>query len=188
VRIELAWRRPISDADLLALAQDNPGYRFERTAEGRLVVSPNSSESSRQSGQVFFQLEAWNRETRAGVTFDASAGFTLPDGSVRSPDAAWVARARWNAIPPAARDGFAPLCPDVVFEVASPSDRMTDLETKMAAYVTQGARLAVLIDGAHRTVTCYRPGQAPERYDDATRVSLGPELPGFVLDCEPIWG
>ena len=53
--------------------------------------------------------------------FDSSTGFLLPDGSVRSPDASLVRLERWQALTAEQRRGFAPLCPDLVVELASPS-------------------------------------------------------------------
>jgi Uma2 family endonuclease len=50
--------------------------------------------------------------------FDSSAGFLLPDGSVRSPDASVVRLERWQTLSEAERDGFPPLCPDLVVELA----------------------------------------------------------------------
>jgi len=50
--------------------------------------------------------------------FDSSAGFLLADGSVRSPDASVVRLERWQALSEAERDGFPPLCTDLVVELA----------------------------------------------------------------------
>ena len=67
-----------------------------------------------------------------------STGFRLPDNSVLSPDAALVALDRWQGLSAEERRGFAPLCPDLVVELASPSDEgprgLTALRQKMAAY------------------------------------------------------
>ena len=59
----------------------------------------------------------------------------------------------------------------------------------MRLYLANGARLAVLVDPIQRTVECHRPGQEPEqRHTEVSRVSLDPELAGFTLDLEPVWG
>jgi len=49
--------------------------------------------------------------------FDSCAGFLLADGSVRSPDASVVPIERCQALIEAERDGFPPLCPDLVVEL-----------------------------------------------------------------------
>jgi Uma2 family endonuclease len=44
--------RPVTDEELRLLSERNPGYQFERTADGRLVVSPTGGKSGRRSGEV----------------------------------------------------------------------------------------------------------------------------------------
>ncbi|MCL6647147.1 MAG: Uma2 family endonuclease [Chloroflexi bacterium] len=185
IRLDLARR--VSDEELLLLSERNPGYQFERTAKGELVVSPTGGESGRRSMAVAGQLWAWNRRTGLGVAFDSLTGFDLPDGSCLSPDAAWVSHGRWEELSPDERKGFVPLCPDAVFEVRSPSNRPADLRGKMRAYLANGARLAVLIDPESRAVEVWRPGREPERYENPSSVALDQELPGFTLELEPVF-
>lgn len=125
IRLELD--RPLTDETLLALSKRNPGYQIERSAKGELLVAPTGSEGGLRRSEVHGQLYAWNRGARLGLVFDASTGFNLPDGSCLSPDASWVRRDRWEALSPAERRGFAPLCPDAVFEVRSESDAVSAL-------------------------------------------------------------
>ena len=48
---------------------------------------------------------------------------------------------RWLALSETERDGFPPLCPDLVVELASPSDQPEPLRLKMASYISNGAQL-----------------------------------------------
>jgi Uma2 family endonuclease len=186
--IELDLLRPLTDEELLRLSERNPGYQFERTADGRLVVSPTGGESGRRSLQVAYQLEQWNRSSgRRGFVFDSSTGFLLSDGSLFSPDASWVARERWEALSLEQRQGFAPLCPEAVFEIRSPSQTLGELRRKMEGYLRNGARIGVLLDPYTRTVEVYRPGQQTQRLEAPDRVALDPELPGFALDPGPVF-
>ncbi len=177
-----------TDEDILGLSRDNPGYQFERAANGALVVTPTGSESGRRTAEVVVQLGAWNRVHRTGVVFDSSTGFRLPDGSLLSPDASWVRRGRWETLTKQQREGFAPLCPDVVFEIRSESDRVPDLRAKMQSYLVNGACLGILIDPQERTASVYRPQREPSVLRSPKQLSLDPELPGFVLDFESILG
>ncbi len=176
-----------TDEELLELSERNPGYQFERTADGRLVVSPTGGVSGRRSGEVFGQLREWNSRTGAGVVFDSSTGFRLPDGSVLSPDASWVRRERWEAVPREEREGFLPLAPDAAFEVRSRHQSQEELREKVHVYLRNGARIAVLVDPYARVVEVYRPGREVEVYREAERVALGPELPGFELELRPVF-
>jgi Uma2 family endonuclease len=175
-----------TDEDILGLSRENPGYRFERTASGALVVTPTGSESGRRTAEMVVQLGGWNRVHRTGVVFDSSTRFQLPDGSLLSPDASWVRRDRWEALTMQQREGFAPLCPDVVFEIRSESDRVSDLRAKMQSYLVNGARLGFLIDPQERTASVYRPQLEPSVLPSPKKLPLDPELPGFVLDFESI--
>lgn len=177
----------VTDEELLALGQRNPGYQFERTREGRLVVTPTGGEAGRMSAEVVGQLRDWNRRTGLGYVFDSSTGFRLPDGSLLCPDASWVARRRWEALSPQERAGFPPLCPDAVFEVRSPGNTAAELREKMRAYLANGARVAVLLDPEERAVEVYRPGAAAEMHRAPAYVRLDPELPGFLLELQPVF-
>ncbi|MFN3286080.1 MAG: Uma2 family endonuclease [bacterium] len=185
VRIDLL--RPVTDEELLELSERNPGYQFERTADGRLVVSPTGMEGGRRSAEVVGQLREWNTRTGSGVVFDSSTGFRLPDGSLLSPDAAWASRERWRALPAEQRETFGPFCPDVVFEVRSSTQTPDELRDKLRVYLSNGAQVAVLVDPYARAVEVYRPGRAPELHRDPERVPLDPELPGFELDLRPVF-
>ncbi|MCL8207560.1 MAG: Uma2 family endonuclease [Actinomycetia bacterium] len=185
LRLDLA--QPVTDADLQPLSAANPGYQFERTAEGVLLVSPTGGESGRRSGEVFAQLHAWNRTTGRGVVFDRSTGFHLPDGACLSPDATWLAGERWLALTPAEREGFPPLCPDAVFAVRSATDTPQALQDKLQCYLANGARLPVLVDPYARRVTLSRPHQPIQVREAPDTVPLDPELPGFALACAPLW-
>jgi Uma2 family endonuclease len=104
-----------------------------------------------------------------------------------SPDASWVRRDRWDALTPEQRKKFGSLCPDVVFEIRSESNALADLREKARAYLANGAQLAVLIDPSEQTVDAYRRGREPEIHRNPQAVALDPELPGFILDLEPIF-
>ena len=114
------------------LCQHNPTLRLERTADHNIIAMPPAgSESSRKSGEIYGQLWLWNRQHRLGYAYDSSAGFTLPDGSVRSPDAAWLSQAKFAQLTEAQRQKFPPVCPEFVVEVRSPSDGLAALRRKM---------------------------------------------------------
>jgi len=88
---------------------------------------------------------------------------------------------------PEQRKKFGPLCPDVVFEIRSESNTLADLREKAGVYLANGAQIAVLIDPYERTVEAYRPGREPEIHRSPQAVALDPELPGFIMDLEPIF-
>lgn len=168
--------------------QQNRDLRIERTEGGDLEIMPPTGGETGSRNFIFNHLFAgWVLRDGTGTGFDSSAGFVLPNGATRSPDAAWIRRERLAGLTGEQKQRFLPLCPDFVVELRSPSDRLSVLRAKMEEYVENGARLGWLVDVLDRRVYVYRPGKEPERLDEADEISGDPELPGFVLDLRPIW-
>jgi len=89
----------LTDEQFLQLCQNNQALKFERTATGDLIIMPpTGGTTGDRNADLTFQLRAWNRQHRLGKTFDSSTGFKLPNGADRSPDAAWIAQARWDML------------------------------------------------------------------------------------------
>jgi len=177
----------LSDEAFWRLCRANPDLRLERTADGELVVIPPAApDSSSRNASITAQLWNWNQGAGLGVVFDSSAGFTLPNTAIRGPDAAWMARDRWDFLPQHERNRFSHICPDFVVELRSKSDAMKDLRFKMREYMAQGARLGWLIDPKTGTVEVYRPGRRVERLVRPDALSGEDVLPGFVLDLKGI--
>jgi Uma2 family endonuclease len=170
------------------LCQENRDLRFELTAQRELIIMPpTGSETGRRSGRLFLRVANWAEADGTGVVFDSSTGFTLSNGAIRSPDASWIKQDRWNALTKEQQAGFAPLCPDFVGELRSPTDRLSDLHAKMREYIDNGARLGWLIDPIDRRVYISRPGHPVEALDNPTELDGDPVLPGFVLPVHELW-
>ena len=184
----------ISDRQFYDLCRQNPDVKFERNATGDLIImAPTGGETGNRNIEIAAEFVIWNRRSQSGYLFDSSTGFRLPNGAHRSPDLAWVAADRWLALSPEQREKFPPIAPDFVLELRSaiahpsPSDSLTDLQAKMAEYITNGVQLAWLIDRPHRTVTLYRPDLPPEVLPEPTMLGGEPVLPGFQLDLSFVW-
>jgi Uma2 family endonuclease len=178
----------LSDDQLLALCEINHELWIERNARGELLLMPPAGgETGNREIEVAFQLQGWAKRDGTGVAFSASTGFLLPNGAMRAADGAWAPRARWEALTPEARKGFLPFCPDFVVELRSPSDRLRNLQDKLAEWIANGARLGWLIDREPRHVYVYRPDAPVERLDAPDTLSASPVLPGFALDLREVW-
>ena len=177
----------LTDEQFFQLCQNNRDLRFERTASGELIIMPpTGSETGNRNIDLSYQLQAWSRQNNLGLAFDSSSGFKLPNGADRSPDASWVRRDRWDALTPEERQGFAPLCPDFVVELLSPSDSVKIAQAKMREYMENGARLGWLINRKNQRVEIYRQGQDVEILENPATLSGEDVLPGFVLDLKQI--
>ncbi len=176
-----------SEDEFFKFCQANRDLRIERAANGEVVVmSPAGGYSGYRGMEVAQQLGAWAKKDKTGVAFDSSAGFRLPSGAMRSPDAAWVRLSRLLELTQREKEQFIPLCPDFVIEVASPSDEISVLQEKMREYVQAGLRLGWLIIPASTQVEVYTPSEVGVLESPAT-LSADPVLPGFTLELALIW-
>src|SRR5882757_8461753 len=90
---------PMSDDELMRFCAANDVLRVERDANGEiLVMTPAGSRTGRKNTAIISALDAWAETDGRGYAFDSNTGFTLPDGSMRSPDAAWIKASRWDAL------------------------------------------------------------------------------------------
>jgi Uma2 family endonuclease len=186
--IRLRPQAPMSDEELLRFCAANDGLRVERDANGEIVVmTPAGGKTGKKNADIIIDLGLWNRQTDRGVAFESNTGFTLPDGSMLSPDAAWIERRRWIALSEGDQERFVPLCPDFVIELRSSSDSPTNLRTKMQQWISNGAQLAWLIDPIEKNVWVYRPGQEPEVHHYPSSVQGDGIMAGFELVMARIW-
>lgn len=177
----------LTDEAFYKLCQINPDIKFERTAQGELIiVSPTGGESGRKNRRLTQRLGAWTDGDGTGEAFDSSTMFQLPNGAYRSPDAAWISLERWEALTPEQRQSFSPICPDFVVELRSPSDSLRSVQDKMQEYIENGVRLGWLIDPKGQQVEIYRQNQEKEILKSPTYLSCEDVLPGFVLDLSQI--
>jgi Uma2 family endonuclease len=178
----------MTDDQLFEFCQLNQDFRIERQATGEIVImSPTGSETDERNFDLIGQLWIWTKQDGTGVGFGSSGGFTLPSGAVRSPDAAWVKKTDWEAIPLEKRRKFAPICPEFVIELRSESDSLKELQAKMEEYINNGTRLGWLIDRVRGRVYIYRGNGVVEELDRPPTLSGEDVLPGFVLDLNTIW-
>ena len=170
----------------------NPEAVLELSAEGRLIVmTPTGSETSSRNSRLVMRLLLWADQRGGWKVFDSSGGFLLPDGSILSPDASLVRLERWQALTAEQRRGFAPLCPDLVVELASPTDEgprgVSALRRKMASYQANGARLGWLLLPEERAVEIWPAGGPPRRLEEPEVLEGGTDFPGLRLELAEIW-
>ncbi len=183
--ISFPGRLAMSDDEFFEFCQANRQLDFERDKYGNIIImSPNSSLNSRRHSILQNSLFQWNEDNQGkGVVFDASAGFTLPDTSVRSPDVAWVVKEKWNKLTNKEKSAFAPIVPEFIMEVMSPSDTLKDLQDKMGHWIENGVQLGWLIDPENEKAYIYTSEgitRIAESFD--TQLDGAPMLPGFTFD------
>jgi Uma2 family endonuclease len=180
----------------------NPEAVLELDADGTLVeMTPTGGSTGARNSRLVARLENWAVAADLGwIVFDSSTGFLLPVAArllrrswLRTqPDASVVRLGRWQALIEAEREGFAPLCPDLVVKLASPADEHEVLRHQLAAYMANGASLGWLLLPQSRTVEIWQTGTAetansPLVLNDPNRLEAGLEFPGLVIDPRRIW-
>ena len=171
---------------------ENRDAVLELAADGRVIaMTPTGSETGARNSELLFQLKLYTNRVGGWKVFDSSSGFRLPDGSVVSPDASMVDLDRWQALSTAERRSFAPLCPDLVVELASPSDEgprgVSALRQKMASYQANGARLGWLLLPYQQAVEVWPASGAPQRLEQIDVLEATPHFPGLQLQLAEIW-
>jgi Uma2 family endonuclease len=183
-----ALANPITDEQFEQLCAQNRHTKFEMTSRGELIVmSPTGSESGRQNADLLTQVSIWNRQTKLGVVFDSSTGFTLPNSAKRSPDVTWIELSRWNELTQTQKRKFAPIAPDFALELLSPNDRLQDVQYKMREYRECGVKLGCLIYPDEKRVEIYRLGKDVEVLNAPQSLSGEDLMPGLTVELDEIF-
>jgi Uma2 family endonuclease len=179
---------PMTDEEFAELCAEHPDLFFEMTSAGEIIVMPPTyTLTGAQNSEILGQLRDWAKQDGRGVVTDSSAGFVLPNGARRSPDAAWTAKVRVQQLDQKSREGFWHLCPDFVIELKSKTDRLPVIPEKMKEWIGNGAQLGWLVDPENRTVEIYRPNREAEFLTAPASVRGEGPVDGFVLDLLPVW-
>ena len=173
----------MTDEEFFNFCQANADINIERNVQREIIImSPTGSRTGAVSLKIATQLEIWNEQSGSGVVFDSSTGFTLPDGSVLSPDASWLPLEKWKVLSEEEQRRFAPVCPEFVVELKSESDRLSDLQQKMENWLTNGALLGWLIVAEEEKVYIYEAGKTRQLHQGfEAELSAEPVLTDFAL-------
>jgi Uma2 family endonuclease len=183
----LVWDRPVSDQQLEELCAANGVFQFERTKDGEIRVNPPTELSTSDgNAEIIHQLRLWWKSHRRGKVADSNAGFYLKDGSMLSPDAAYLTPPTLAGISVTALRGLPHLCPDFVIELLSRSDSFPGTQEKMQDWITNGAALGWLVDPYQRRVVVYHPDAETRTVTGSSIEGSGP-VEGFTLDLAEVW-
>jgi Uma2 family endonuclease len=130
--------------------------------------------------QIASLLNAFVRRQALGKVVGPDTVFVLFDDppTVRAPDVAFVARDRLPADP----RGFARLAPDLVVEIVSPSNTVSEIQGKVVDYLDAGTRLVWVVEPRGRTVTVYRSRDDIRILTSSQEIEGIEILPGFRIE------
>ena len=178
----------LSQEQFFQLCCDNPEFFMELSAQKELIIMPlPGPKTSWRNVIITTRLTNWAEKDGRGITFDCACHFILPNGATRGPDASWLRRDRWDALSLEQQEKAAPVCPEFVVELMSPSDRLSTVQEKMEEYIANGAQLGWLIDPYNKIVYLYRPGLPMQCLENPATITGDPVLPGFTFNVAEIW-
>ena len=166
--------------ELLLMPRGN-GRRYELIRGVLVEKMPTGHPHGVAVKWITFALAGYEAETGYGSVITGEPGYRLEVGpdTVRAPDVAWIAPGRI----PEGTQGFPHLAPDLVVEVLSPHQNLSE---KAAMWLSFGSREAWVAEPAPPvSITRYRPGQEPEVLGEDDILDGGDLLPGFSI---PVWG
>jgi Uma2 family endonuclease len=167
---------PMTAAELARLPDDARGYEL---VDGRLVrMSPTSGWHSVTGLDLGAAMRLFTKRHGLGQTLGAEVGFLLsepgqPD-TVLAPDAAFV---RADRVPPRNSPegrGYWRLAPDLIVEVASPSQSRPELAAKAQRWLAAGTRLVWIVWPDQQQVDVWRHSHGAP----ALTLSIGDSLDG----------
>ncbi len=181
----------VATVDRLLTAEDlaampSGGRRLE-LVQGRLVtMAPAGEEHGVQGMALMVHLGHWVIENGLGRVYLAETGFVLsrdPD-TVRAPDGAFLRRERQ---PADLGSSFATVLPDLVVEVASPTDSQHEVLGKVGDWLDAGVAVVWVLWPRAQCLQVWRAGhEATTLYADDT-LTCADLLPGFELPLRKVF-
>jgi Uma2 family endonuclease len=123
-----------------------------------------------------------NSSREYAVSNDAGIITERDPDSVRGADIAYYSFERVPKGP--LPEGLLSTAPELVFEVLSPSDRWSDVQVKVAAYLEVGVTAVCVVDDDTRSVHVFRPDQPMRVFKTAEEFSLPDVLGEFRVKVE----
>ena len=170
--------RLLTADDLLRL--DSEGVRGELIRGVLHETMPTGMEHGKIAAKLTILLGIFIVPRKLGALTTSDSGVWLerdPD-TVREPDIAYFSAAK---IPLEARiTGYAEVAPDLVVEIASPSDSRREVSDKARMWLSYGVGLVWVVQPDTRTVDVYEAGRAIVTLDAHDTLDGLDVLPGFT--------
>jgi len=103
------------------------------------------------------------------------SGFVVAPNTVRGPDVAVFKQEMKGVV----LSGYGKRTPVLCAEVASPSDRMTQLHNRVKQYHAAGVSVVWIVRPEDRVITAHRKGDPVELFEGDAVLTAEPEFPGF---------
>ncbi|MXW25555.1 MAG: Uma2 family endonuclease [Dehalococcoidia bacterium] len=172
--------------DLLRLYSE--GVRGELIRGVLCETMPTGHEHGKIVMNLGIELGNFVRPRQLGTLVASDSGVWLerdPD-TVREPDIAFTSAEKIGVAERVT--GYAPVAPDLVVEVASPSDSRREVHDKAHMWLNHGVLLVWVVQPETRTIDVYRPDEPIATLGDQDVLDGLDVLPGFSCDVNAVFG
>jgi len=164
------------------LTAGKEGQRWEHV-DGKVVfITPVFRSHGKTNVKLDFELVAFTRQHPEWIAYGTDTAFTMASGNWRCPDAALVRKERDDAADP---QGPTPFAPDIAFEILSPSDTGSEMQSKRQDY-DESKVIQVWLDPQRKTAEVISPARPPPPFRAPPALTL-PELPDFHLELSALF-
>jgi len=185
VKLPVRTGKKMTAEELRFLPDD--GKSYELIGGELIMMVPAGTRHGRIAMRLGSMIENHARQHNLGAVYAAETGFQIahdPD-TVRAADVAFVARER---IPPEGEpDGYWAIAPDLVVEVASPSDSATHLQAKVTDWLQAGVRRVWVVYPDTRSVVVHEPSGRAITLGEEALLDGEDILPGFRCPVKEIF-
>ncbi len=175
---------PLSKSQFVDFSNKYPDLIAERESNGSVkIMSPVKKGSGRLESLIQIYVGIWSLEGGGGEVYSSSTGIELSDGSIKSPDCAWISQISSEAN----ENEFLQIIPDLIVEIKSSSDSIIRLQDKMQnVWMANGTKLGWLIDPYGQKAWIYRNDGTSEMITDFEHTFLEGEqiLPGLSIPLD----
>lgn len=182
-RVVLRCPEPVWDGLFEQLCGETDLLRFERSAEGDLIISflPGSLNPDVEV-HLLVQVAAWAKRF-GGVVLGASAVHQLTEMLLLSPDISWL-----SAEQAAERRESGIVCPFFVAEVRAKAQTWEGQLGKMLDWMEHGCEVGLLVDWIDERVAVFKAGEETVVLERPSSLEVDAErMPGLVLDFDEVW-
>ena len=172
--------------DLLRLYSE--GVRGELIRGVLCETMPTGQEHGEIAANLTIALGQFVKAGRLGrlTTSDAGVWLARDPDTVREPDVAFFSAAK---VSPGVRvTGYSEVVPDLVAEIASPSDSRREVHDKAHMWLNHGVRLVWVVQPETRTVDVYRPDREIVTLGEQDSLDGLDVLPGFTCEVSAVFG
>lgn len=156
-------------------------WEGKEMVEGEILETDMTGEAHmRVLSAIHFEIEAWRREQGHGVVLVGEGGVILNDRTRYAFDLAW----RADETPYA---GFLTKVPELVVEIASPTNVPHHLMRKLEDYLAFGAKQTWLVFPETRRVLVLNPDLSARLFKANETLTPGDWMPKFSLNLEEVF-